>query len=139
MALSMISSLRMQAVSASLLGFPVADRRKQNGDEGIELVATSTIAADLTCGRMEDVDAFDLDLHLAAVGWQHVNIGLAKDDEEVAFASVLEIVGHMQVGVHACLEHGKSGPSACQDRAGLHCAAGRPCRSRQECHSDRPP
>jgi hypothetical protein len=32
--------------------------------------------------------------------------GLTKDDEEVAFASILEIVSHMQISIHARLEHG---------------------------------
>jgi hypothetical protein len=36
----------------------------------------------------------------------HRNVRLAEDDEEVAFAGVLEIFGHVQVGVHARLEHG---------------------------------
>ena len=37
---------------------------------------------------------------------QQVDVRLAEDDEEVAFAGVLEVVGHVQVGVHAGLEHG---------------------------------
>ena len=36
---------------------------------------------------------------------QDVDIGLAEDDEEVALAGVLEVAGHVQVGVHARLEH----------------------------------
>ena len=35
-----------------------------------------------------------------------VDVRLAEDDEEVALAGVLEVVGHVQVGVHARLEHG---------------------------------
>ena len=35
-----------------------------------------------------------------------VDVRLAEDDEEIAFAGVLEILGHVQVGVHARLEHG---------------------------------
>ena len=35
-----------------------------------------------------------------------VDVRLAEDDEQVAFAGVLEVVGHVQVGVHARLEHG---------------------------------
>ena len=34
--------------------------------------------------------------------------GSPKDDEEVAFAGVLEVVGHMEVGVHAGLEDGNA-------------------------------
>ena len=37
---------------------------------------------------------------------QDVDVRLAEDDEEVALAGVLEVVGHVQVGVHARLEHG---------------------------------
>ena len=35
-----------------------------------------------------------------------VDVRLTEDDEEIAFAGVLEVVGHVQVGVHAGLEHG---------------------------------
>ena len=35
-----------------------------------------------------------------------VDVRLAEDDEEVALAGVLEVVGHVQVGVHPGLEHG---------------------------------
>ena len=34
-----------------------------------------------------------------------VDVRLAEDDEQVALAGVLEVVGHVQVGVHAGLEH----------------------------------
>ena len=49
--------------------------------------------------------------HSAFTGHQplatgHCNIRLTEDDEEVAFAGVLEVVGHVQVGVHARLEDG---------------------------------
>ncbi len=37
---------------------------------------------------------------------QDDDVRLAEDDEEVALAGVLEIVGHVQVGVHAGLQHG---------------------------------
>ena len=37
---------------------------------------------------------------------QNLDVRLAEDDEEVALAGVLEVVGHVQVGVHAGLEHG---------------------------------
>ena len=39
---------------------------------------------------------------------QDVDVGLAEDDEEVALAGVLQIVGHVQVGVHAGLENGNA-------------------------------
>ena len=37
---------------------------------------------------------------------EQVDVRLAEDDEEVALAGVLQVVGHVQVGVHARLEHG---------------------------------
>ena len=55
---------------------------------------------------MEDVHAVDLDLDLAALGREDVDVRLAENDEEVALAGVLEVVGHVQVGVHARLEDG---------------------------------
>ena len=33
------------------------------------------------------------------------SVRLAEDDEEAAFSSILGVVGHVQVGVHAGLEH----------------------------------
>ena len=35
-----------------------------------------------------------------------LDVGLAEDDEEVALAGVLQVVGHVEVGVHARLQHG---------------------------------
>ena len=34
-----------------------------------------------------------------------VDVRLAEDDEEIALAGVFEVVGHVQVGIHAGLEH----------------------------------
>jgi hypothetical protein len=36
---------------------------------------------------------------------QDVDVGLAEDHEQVALAGVLEVLGHVQVGVHARLQH----------------------------------
>ena len=36
---------------------------------------------------------------------QDRDVRLAEDDEQVALAGVLQVVGHVQVGVHARLEH----------------------------------
>ena len=68
--------------------------------------AVGAVAADFAGVGMEDVHAVDLDLDLAVLGGQDVDVGLAEDDEEVAFAGVLEVVGHVQIGVHAGLQHG---------------------------------
>ena len=56
--------------------------------------------------RVEDVHAVDLHLNLAILRREDVDVRLAEDDEEVALAGVLQVVGHVQVGVHARLEHG---------------------------------
>ena len=55
---------------------------------------------------MEDVHTVDLHLHLATLRREEIDVRLAENDEEVALAGVLQIVGHVQVGVHARLEHG---------------------------------
>src|SRR5690606_2190337 len=39
---------------------------------------------------------------------EEVDVGLAEYDEEVAFAGVFEVLRHVQVGVHAGLEHGNA-------------------------------
>ena len=44
------------------------------------------------------------DLHLAVLGVEDLDVRLAEDDEQVALAGVLQVVGHVQVGVHAGLE-----------------------------------
>ena len=55
--------------------------------------------------RLEDVDAVHLHAQLAVLLGQQVDVRLAEDDEQVALAGVLQVVGHVQVGVHARLEH----------------------------------
>jgi len=47
---------------------------------------------------------FDPDLDLPFLGIQDGNIRLAEDDEQVALAGVLQIIGHVQIGIHARLE-----------------------------------
>ena len=43
---------------------------------------------------------------MPSVRGQDVDVRLAEDDEQVALAGVLQVVGHVQVGVHAGFEHG---------------------------------
>jgi hypothetical protein len=38
-------------------------------------------------------------------GREDVDVGLAEDHEQVALARVLQVLGHVQVGVHPGLEH----------------------------------
>lgn len=67
--------------------------------------AFRTIAANFTRVGMEDVDSVDFDSHHAIAVIDQINIRFAEDDKEVALASVLEVVGHVQVSVHAGLEY----------------------------------
>jgi hypothetical protein len=55
---------------------------------------------------VEDVDAVHLHAQLAVLLVVSVDVGLAEDHEQVALARVLQVLGHVQVGVHAGLEHG---------------------------------
>ena len=68
--------------------------------------AVGAVTDDFAGLRFEDVHAIHLHSQIAAFLWQQVNIRLAEDDKKVSFAGVLEILGHVQVGVHARLEHG---------------------------------
>ena len=69
------------------------------------------VAADFAGGWIEDVDAVDLDLDLIglSVGTscvKDVDVWFAEDDEQVALAAVDQILLHVQICVHAGLEHG---------------------------------
>ena len=68
--------------------------------------AAGIVAADLAGGGVEDVDAGDPHPDAAVAGVPDVDVGFAEDDEQVALAGVLQVAGHMQVGVHPRLEHG---------------------------------
>ncbi len=66
--------------------------------------AVSAVTADLASVGVEHVDAFDFYLYLTVIRIEDVDVGFAEDDEEVAFAGVFEVAGHVEVGVHARLE-----------------------------------
>lgn len=66
--------------------------------------AVDTVAADFAGAGGEHVHALDLDSHLAVLNIDNVNVRFAEDHEQGALASVLEVIGHVQVGVHAYLE-----------------------------------
>ena len=68
--------------------------------------AVGAVAVDFAAVGVEDVDAVDLDADLAVFSVEDVDVGFAENDEEIAFAGVLEVVGHVQVSVHARLEDG---------------------------------
>ena len=55
---------------------------------------------------MKDIHAVDLHLKLATLCREDVDVRLAENDKEVALAGVLEVVGHVQIGIHARLEYG---------------------------------
>ena len=67
--------------------------------------------ADLAGAGFEHVHAIDLDAQhagLAAFGvglGQQADVRFTEDDEEIALAVVLEVLAHVQVRVHAGLEH----------------------------------
>ena len=48
---------------------------------------------------------YDLDADQAVAGVLDLDVGLAEDDEQVAGAGGLQVAAHMQVGVHARLQH----------------------------------
>ncbi|MCY1371508.1 hypothetical protein D9M69_586580 [compost metagenome] len=55
--------------------------------------------------RLEHIDAIHLYADRSVGLWQQRDVRLAEDDEEIALAGVLEVFGHVQVCVHARLEH----------------------------------
>ena len=67
--------------------------------------ALGPVAADFAGVGVEHVYAVDLHLDLSIFCVQDVDIRLAEDDKQVALAGVLQIIGHVQIGVHPCLEH----------------------------------
>ena len=68
--------------------------------------AVGAVAAHLPGIRVEDVDTVDSRTRMAIFAVLHdVDIGLAEDHEQIALAGVLEVAGHVEVGVHARLEH----------------------------------
>ncbi len=67
--------------------------------------AVGAVAAHLAGVGVEDINSVDAHPDILVPVFQDVDIGLAKDDKEVALAGVLEVASHVQVGVHARLEH----------------------------------
>ena len=77
--------------------------------------AVGAVAADFAGVGMEHVHAVELDLaRLGAVVLDRDDLddGLAEDHEQVALAGVLQVAGHVQVGVHARLEDRDATPPA---------------------------
>ena len=66
--------------------------------------AIGAVAAHLAGVGVEDVDAVDFHADLFVSSIQDGDVGLAEDDEQIAFAGVLEVTGHMEIGIHARLQ-----------------------------------
>ena len=66
--------------------------------------AVGAIGVDFASLGVEYVYTVHLNLNLIVHSVEDFDVRLAKNYEQVAFASVLQIVGHVQVGVHAGLE-----------------------------------
>ena len=61
----------------------------------------------------KDVDTVDPDLELldfaiVSLDREDVDVRLSEDDEQVPLAGVLQIAGHVEVGIHARLEDGNA-------------------------------
>jgi len=64
-----------------------------------------SIAANFARIRMEYVHTVDFHLNLVILRFDDVDVRLAKDHEEIALARVLQIIGHVQIGIHVRLQH----------------------------------
>ena len=68
--------------------------------------AVGAVATDFSGTGVEDIDALHLHAQPVIRLRQEINVRFAEDDEQVSLAGVLEILGHMQVGVHSSFENG---------------------------------
>ncbi len=68
----------------------------------------TTDVADFTGDWMEHVHAVDLHAQRTILLLQQIDIRLAEDHEQITLAGVLQILRHVQVGVHAGLEDGNA-------------------------------
>ena len=66
-----------------------------------QAMSSVAVAADFAGRGVVDVEAVDLDRERPSPAVEDVDVGLAEDGEQVAFAGLLEqLVGHREVGVH---------------------------------------
>ena len=68
--------------------------------------AVGTVATDFSGAGVKDIDALHFHAQPAIRLRQDLNVRFAEDDEQISLAGVLEILGHVQVGVHPSFEHG---------------------------------
>ena len=108
---SLISALRVILSDLAIVGaqeIGVADEEALLVVAGVDEPAGDalrTVAAYFAGVGVKDVYAIDLHLNLAALYREYVDVWLAENDEQVALAGVLQIIGHVQVGIHARLEY----------------------------------
>src|SRR5262249_54844568 len=67
--------------------------------------AIGTVAADLAGRGIKDIDAEHLHLNIVFFRWQDFDVGLTKNDEQIALAGILEFIGHMEIRIHASLKY----------------------------------
>lgn len=60
--------------------------------------------ADFAGVGVEDIHAIDIYLYQVISGIEDVDIGFAEEDEEVAFAGIFQVSGHVEVGVNMVIE-----------------------------------
>ena len=63
--------------------------------------------ADVAGTGIEQVHALDLHLDAVVGGGQDIDVRLAENHEQVAVLGLLEVRGHVQVGVHTGFEYGQ--------------------------------
>lgn len=66
------------------------------------------VAADLPGVGMEHIHPLDLYLYPVFFDIQNIDVRLPEDNKKVALAGILEIIGHMQIGVHASFKNWNS-------------------------------
>ena len=64
----------------------------------------SIIAADFASIGMKHINAIDLNLDLTIIRIENINIRFAKDNEEIAFAGILQVISHVEIGIHPRFE-----------------------------------
>src|SRR5713101_5004422 len=62
--------------------------------------AVGPVTAHFAAGGVEDVHAVDLQPHATALAGENGDVRLPENHEEVSLAGVLEVLGHVQVGIH---------------------------------------
>src|SRR5262249_49510532 len=64
-----------------------------------------SVAANRARRGVKHIDTDDLHLNLTVLRLQDLYVWFTENDEQVSFARVLQFVGHVQIGIHACLQN----------------------------------